>query len=291
MKSKEVVMEMRRRASWTALLRGLMAVALVIAAGRVEAALLFSDAFAYPTGSLAGNGGGTGWFAGSLWTGGTGGNGNQVTGSLPGVYGSSIQISSGAAVTSRSLATTYVSGTTSYYIACVVNANPYQGGQGQYAGASVFLAADPTNSLLVGMPGDSGGLGFDWTFRGAPFQSATNNTNYLTLIGITQGSGTTTTVTMYVSTDLTISGTALAATTPWDSVPNEANFSFDSVSFAGGYTPGSIRIAALAMADTPGEAVAFTQSVVVPEPHALLTAAGVVVGVAAAVRARQRSRQ
>jgi hypothetical protein len=281
---------MRDQASWIRRLHGLVTVAVIVGMGHAEAALLFSDAFAYPAGSLAGNGGGTGWFAGSLWTGGTGGNGNLVTGSLPGVYGSAIQISSGAAVSTRPLAVTYVSGgSTSYYIACVVNANPYQGGQGQYAGASVFLAADPTNNLLVGMPGDSGGLGFDWTNRGAPFQSATNNTNYLTLLGITQGSGTTTTVTMYVSTDLTISGTALAATTPWDSLPNESNFSFDSVSFAGGYTPGSIRIAALAMADNPGEAVAFTQSVVVPEPHSLLAAAS---GVAAfaLVRARRKDR-
>jgi hypothetical protein len=289
MKSKDVVMEMRGRASWIAPLRGIVVVALVVGAGNAEAALLFSDAFSYPAGNLAGNGGGTGWSASSLWTGGAGGNGNLVTSSLPGIDGASIQISSGAAVTSRPLAATYATGSsTSYYLSCVFNADPYQGGEGQYAGVSVFLAADPANNLLVGMPGDSGGLGFDWTNRGAPFQPATNNTNYLALLGITPGSGATTTVTMYVSTDLTISGTALAATTPWDVLVNEANFSFDSVSFAGGYTPGSIRIAALAMADNPGEAVAFTQSVVVPEPNALLAASGVIVGVAAAVRTRRR---
>lgn len=120
--------------------------------------------------------------------------------------------------------TTYLSGgATTYYISFVFNGNPFQGsGLGQYAGVSVYLASDTSNSLLGGMPGDSGGLGFDWTNRGAPFQAASDNTNYLILLKIAPGATTGKTgVTMFVTTDLLMGGADLAATTPWDSMPDE----------------------------------------------------------------------
>jgi hypothetical protein len=145
-------------------------------AAPTKAALLFSDDFAYANGNLAGNGGGTGWQASSQWTGGTGSTGNLVADPLPGTDGKSIRIASNASVTSRPLSTTYTSGgATTYYISFGLNADPFQGaGLGQYAGLSVYLASDQTNNLLMGMPGDSGQFGFDWTNRTQEFAPGAN---------------------------------------------------------------------------------------------------------------------
>lgn len=255
-----------------------------------KAELFFSDDFSYANGDLAGNGGGTGWLSGSVWSGGTGLNGNLVTNPLPGTSGKSIQIASNASITSRPLDTTYTSGgATSFYLSFLFNADPFQGaGSGQYAGVSVFLAADGSNNLLAGMPGDSGGLGFDWTNRGAPFQLASDDTTYLTLLKIAPGTTGSTSVTMYVTTDLVMSAVDLIATAPWVEAPNENNFSFDSVSFAGAYSSGTIGLAGLAMADNPNEAISFTQTAV-PEPStvALLVVAA---GILAACRTRFAAR-
>ncbi|MFM1902865.1 MAG: hypothetical protein RLZZ440_765, partial [Planctomycetota bacterium] len=263
--------------------------AVCAAAGSARAALLFSDDFAYANGNLAGNGGGTGWLAASVWTGGTGATGNQVANPLPGTSGKSIKIASNAAVTSRPLSATYTSGgATTYYLSFGFNGNPFQGaGSGQYAGVSVYLASDPSSNLLGGMPGDSGGLGFDWTNRAAPFQAASDNTTYLSLLKISPGTSGTS-VAMFVTTDLLMSGTALAATTPWAQIENEANFSFDSVSFAGGYSTGTISLAGLAMADNPTEAVSFTQAAV-PEPATAMLCLAAAAGMLAACR-RMRCR-
>ena len=249
------------------------------AAAPTNAALLFSDDFAYSNGDLAGNGGGTGWQASSLWTGGAGATGNLVANPLPGTDGKSIQIASNASVTSRPLSTTYTSGgATTYYISFGFNADPFQGaGSGQYAGVSVYLASDQNNNLLMGMPGDSGQFGFDWTNRSQEFAPGANDTTYLALYEIAPGTNTgTTKVTMYTSTDLLLSGTALMQTTPWVSIDNEADFSFDTVSFAGSYTTGAISLAGLAMADNANDAVAFTQTAV-PEPGMLAAGAATLV--------------
>lgn len=89
---------------------------------------------------------------------------------------------------------------------------------------------------------------------------------------------------MYVTTNLLMSGAALTAKTPWDQITNDVNFSFDSVSFAGGYSTGTINLAGLAMADNPTEAVSFTQ-IAVPEP-AMATLGLAATGILAACRKR-----
>jgi len=256
-----------------------------------RAALLFSDAFAYPNGPLAGNSGGTGWASSSAWAYTTGTSENTVTNPLPGTSGKSVRIASNASVVSRSLSTTYVSGgTNTYYISFGFNANPFQGfNSGMYAGVGVYLNADASNNLFMGMPGSSGAFGFDWTNRGDPSAGASNNTNYLALYAITPGPGDTTSVTMYATTNLLMSGTALAATPPWVSILNDTNFSFNSVNVSGAYSTGTVSLAGLAMADNPTEAVAFTQTAV-PEPGSLLLGALVVALGGAAVRSCRRQR-
>ena len=259
-------------------------------AAPTKAALLFSDDFAYANGNLAGNGGGTGWQASSQWTGGTGSTGNLVADPLPGTDGKSIRIASNASVTSHPLSTTYTSGgATTYYISFGLNADPFQGaGLGQYAGLSVYLASDQTNNLLMGMPGDSGQFGFDWTNRTQEFAPGANDTTYLALYEIAPGTNTgTTKVTMYASTNLLLSGTALMQTAPWVSIDNEADFSFDTVSFAGSYTTGTISLAGLAMADDANDAVAFTQTAV-PEPG-LLAAGAAILAAAWSILRRRRA--
>ena len=265
--------------------RSLCCLALALLAGvaaPTQATLLFSDGFAYANGDLAGNGGGTGWQASSLWSGGTGSGGNLVADPLPGTDGKSIQIASNASETSRPLSAAYASGgATTYYISFGFNADPFQGaGVGQYAGVSVYLAS-PGNNLTMGMPGSSGQFGFDWTNRADLSAPGANNTTYLALYEIAAGTNTgTTKVTMYASTDLLLSGTALMQTAPWVSIDNEANFSFDTVSIAGSYSTGAISLAGLAMADNANEAVAFTQTAV-PEPGLLTaSAAGLAVTLA-----------
>ena len=265
-------------------------VALAIAPAS-RAALLFSDDFAYPNGPLVGNSGGTGWAPLSAWAYAIGTTGNTVTNPLPGTGGKSIQISSNSTLVSRPLSTTYASGGTSaYYISFGFNAAPFQGlNNGMYAGVAVYLNADPSNNLFMGMPGSSGAFGFDWTNRGDPSASASNNTNYLALYAITPGSGNTTSVTMYATTNLLMSGTALMSTTPWVSILDDLNFSFDSVNVSGAYGTGSIKFAGLAMADNPTDAVAFTQTAV-PEPSSLfLGALPVALGAYAIGASRRKS--
>ncbi len=262
-------------------------------ANPAEAALLFSEGFAYANGDLAGNNGGTGWLSGSAWSGSTGSTGNLVANPLPGTSGNSIQIASNASETSRPLNTTYTSGgATTFYLSFLFNAAPFQGFElGQYAGVSLFLAADQSNGLLAGMPGSSGAFGFDWTGRHDPSASGVGGTTYLTLLEIKPGTSAeitnVTNVNMYVTTDLSMSGTALASSTPWVAAGDDPSFSFDSVGIAGSYTTGTIGIAGLAMADNPNEAVSFAQAAAIPEPGTW-AAATLLAGGAAFMRWRKR---
>lgn len=231
-----------------------------------SAGILFADSFRYANGNLSGNSGGTGWSG--AWAGGTGAGGNQVVAPLVvnpnDSTARSIRISSNASTTTRSLSTTYTTGGGSYYVSFVFNASPYSTpNNGDYAGFALYLNADRTNSLFLGMPGSSGQLGFDWTLRGDGLYPAASATNYLVLCAITTEAASTTTVRMYATTDLTMTGSALA--TPAMQIAfmlNEPMFSFDSVEIAGGYTGGTINFAGLAMADNPNDAVTFTQNAV-----------------------------
>jgi hypothetical protein len=247
-------------------------------AGSAHAGILFSDGFAYANGDLAGNAGGTGWAVGSQWTGGTGAGGNKVS-------GGSVRIASRSSVTTRTLSTTYLAGITSYFVSFVFNASPFEMG---HAGVTLTLASDATQSLFMGMPGGSGQLGFDWTNRGDGLYAATNATNYLVLFEIRAGASVTS-VLMYATTNLSMSGSALAATTAVASLMNEPMFSFDTVRFSGDYNPGVISLAGLAMADNPMDAVAFTQSAVPgPAPLALGVIAGAFGGCGGPARRRRR---
>ena len=263
-------------------------------AGSAQAGILFSDGFAYANGNLAGNGGGAGWAVGSQWTGGTALTGNRVSG------GSVVISNNGSQETTRRLSTTYTAGgATTYYVSLVFNATRYEGG-GSYAGVSLRLTADSTNNVLIGMPGSSGGLGFDWTYTAAPYAAASNGTSYLVLLeiraGTPSGSSPTVSMLMYATTDLSMSGAALAATTPIATSLNEVQtLSFDAVSIGGAYTPelapgvpAPITAAGLAMADNPTDAVAFTQSAVPgPAPLALGVIAGAFGGCGGAARRRR----
>jgi len=235
-----------------------------------DAGILFADSFRYANGNLSGNSGGTGWSG--AWAGGTGAGGNQVTSALvPGdATARSIRISSNASTTTRSLSTTYTTGGGSYYVSFVFNASPYSApNNGDYAGVSLYLSSDrvnpnpPTsgNSLFLGMPGSSGKLGFDWTNRGDGLYTAASATNYLVLCAITPDANSTTTVSMYATTNLAMSGSALAGSTAFATL-TDSNFSFDAVEVAGGYDSGTINFAGLAMADNPNDAVTFTQNAV-----------------------------
>lgn len=253
----------------------------LVGAASAQAGILFSDGFAYANGNLAGNVGGTGWAGGSQWTGGTGATGNQVS-------GGSVRIASNASTTTRTLSTTYLTGITSYFVSFVFNASPFQGGTGQYAGVTLMLASDPSQSLFMGMPGSSGKLGFDWTDRGDGLYAATSATDYLVLFEIRAGASVAS-VLMYATTNLSMSGSALAGTTALASLMNEPMFSFDTVQISGGYTPGVISLAGLAMADNPTDAVAFTQSAVPgPAPLALGLIAGAFGGCCGPARRRRR---
>lgn len=266
-------------------------IALLAVADTAKAVILFSDAFAYPNGPLAGNSGGSGWASASAWAYTSGTSENTVTNPLPGTSGKSVRVASNAAVVSRSLSTTYVSGgTNTYYISFGFNANPFQGvNQGMYAGVGVYLPGDASSNLLMGMPGSSGAFGYDWTQRGDPSTAGSNGTTYLALYQIGPGTAANTAVTMYATTNLLMSGTALAATSPWTTVIEDADFSFNAVSISGAYSTGSISIAGLAMADNPTEAVAFTQTAV-PEPGVLTGGAIALVLGGAAARSRHRRR-
>jgi hypothetical protein len=264
-------------------------------AGSAHAGILFSDGFAYANGDLAGNAGGTGWAVGSQWTGGAGATGNRMS-------GGSLVISSRAQETTRRLSATYAAGgATTYYVSLVFNAARYQGGSGQYAGVALRLAADHSNNVLIGMPGSSGGLGFDWTNTNDPSVAASNGTNYLVLLeilaGTPSGSSPTLSMRMYATTNLSMSGAALAATTPIAfSLDEVKTLSFDEVVISGYYdpelapgVPTPITAAGLAMADNPTDAVAFTQSVVPgPAPLALGVIAGAFGGCGGPARRRRR---
>ena len=253
---------------------------LVIVAGVVtdmpaDAGILFADSFRYANGYLAGNAGGSGWTG--AWAGGVATNGNEVSAPLvvnpSDATARSIRISTVSLETKRSLSTTYqTGGANSYYVSFVFNANPFNTNAGAYAGVSMYLDSDPYQSLMVGSPGTSGKLGFDWRNSGDPSVAASNGVNYLILCAITPGSGSTTSVSMYSTTDLWMSGASLAATTPIAFVTNEPNFSFNTVKVSGAYNTGTISLAGLAMADNPNDAVTFTQNAV-PGPGAMLVLA------------------
>ena len=90
---------------------------------------------------------------------------------------------------------------------------------------------------------------------------------------------------MYATTDLLMSGAALAASTPWVAAGDDPDFSFDSVGIAGSYSTGTISIAGLAMADNATEAVSFTQTAV-PEPSTAVLLGAAAAGVWGAFRRR-----
>jgi len=243
----------------------LAAAVLAIGGEHSRAEVIFSDDFAYANGVLAGNSGGTGW-AGA-WSGGT----SQVTAGLPDTAGTSVRISSEASVTSRLLnATISTGGADTYFISFLFNAAPFSPPEnGDYAGISLVGGGD---SLFMGMPGSSGKLGFDWRNEGDGLFAAASSTTYLTLFELKPASTAgRTVVNMYATTDLLMSGSALAGGTALASLEGP-NFSFSSVEIAGGYaTPDSISVAGLAMATSADEAVNITQAVV-PEPSGLLLA-------------------
>ena len=240
-----------------------------------DAGILFADSFRYANGNLAGNAGGSGWTG--AWAGGVATNGNEVSAPLvvnpSDATARSIRISSVALETKRSLSTTYqTGGANSYWVSFVFNANPFSTNAGAFAGVSLYLDSDPSQSLLLGSPGSSGQLGFDWTNSNDPSVAASNGVNYLILCAITPGSGSTTSVSMYSTTDLWMSGASLAATTPIVSLQNDPNFSFNTVKVSGAYNTGTISLAGLAMADNATDAVTFTQNAV-PGPGAMLVLA------------------
>lgn len=231
-----------------------------------RAAIVFSEAFAYATGTLAGDNGGTGW--NGAWSGGA----SVVTSPLPGTYGTSVRISDDASVTSRPMTSSVNTGSpATYYLSFVFNANPFPpSGGGDYAGVSLVGTGTSTAGLFVGTPGSSGQLGFDWRNEGDGLFAASNNTNYLTVVAIAPGSSAgKTLVSLYASTNLLISGSALVSGTALASLEGD-DFSFGGVEVAGGYGSTSISLAGLALATTADEAVGFTQTAVVPEPGSLL---------------------
>ncbi len=249
--------------------RGREGACLIIAAlGTLSAAhiacadVLFSDSFRYPLGPLAGNGGGIGAIA--PWTGGSGPSGNIVseplTTSASDPTAQSVRIARNAGETTRSLSAAYESGgSASYYVSFLFNATSFSL-DGQYAGVAFYRASDRSQSLLLGMPGDTGGLGFDWTNRGQEFSIVSAGTTYLVLCAVVPGNSGTTSVVMYGTSDLSMSAEVLMATTPIAQLSNEPNFGFDSVSVAGAYDGDSIRIAGLALADSAVDAIRFTQT-------------------------------
>lgn len=238
------------------------------------AAIIFSDGFAYASGTLAGNNGGAGW--NGAWAGGS----SQVASPLPGTDGKSVRISDNASVTSRLMTAPITTGSpTSYYLSFVFNANPFPpSGGGDYAGVTLVGTGTSSASVFVGTPGSSGQLGFDWANEGDGLSAASSNTNYLTVLAIEPSITPPgqTVVSLYATTNLLISGTALLSGTALATIQGP-DFSFGRVEIAGGYTSTSISLAGLALATTVDEAVGFTQ-VAVPEPGSL-----VVVGAVAAV--------
>jgi hypothetical protein len=223
--------------------------------------IYFSDNFNYSNGNLAGNGTATGGWAGA-WSGGT----SQVANPLSGTVEKSVTISKDATVTTRQISGTYATGGTSYYLSFLFNANPFQaGGSGKYAGISL---TDGSASLFIGMPGDSGQYGFDWRGENQLTSSASSGQTYLTLVEIKAGSSSNTIVNMYATTDLLMSGNSLLTNGTLIASAEGSNFSFSSVEIAGGYTSGTISLAALAMADSANAAVNFTRAAV-PEPGTL----------------------
>lgn len=266
---------MKRHAAVLLSLMGLMAWATPAAA-----TMVFSDAFAYATGTLAGRNGGSGWSG--PWSGGA----SVVTGGLPGTYGRSVRISSNASVTSRPMAAAIVTGSaTTYYASFIFNANPFDGSNGNYAG----ITLSGSTNLFMGMPGSSGQLGFSWQNEGDPTVSALSGTSYLMLYEIkpsaTPGN---TIVSMYATTDLMTSAATLTSGTALVSLEG-FDFNFNQVEIAGGYTTGTISLAGLAMATTAQEAVAFTQALV-PEPDSLVLAALAAAGSLLGCRFRRRRR-
>jgi len=236
----------------------------IILSSPIYSQIIFSDAFSYSNGNLAGNNGGTGWSG--AWS---GSNASQVTNSLPGTSGKSIRISNDATVTTRTLSTPITTGSTTYYLSFVFNANPFQDGSGDYAGITLMGDYDPTSdftpSLFVGMPGSSGKLGFDWARQGDGLYSATNNTNYLVLLKIGYIPATTTTqVKFYATTNLNMSGNDLVNSPELATMDGDgtSNFTIKKVEIAGGYnlSLGEIKIAGLTLANTANDAVSATQT-------------------------------
>jgi hypothetical protein len=255
----------------------LLTIALVICGIRAKTAnaeIIFSDNFNYANGQLAGNNGGTGWA--SAWSGGTGATGNLVTNPLPGTVGKSVQISSSNGLTQRTLTSPVsTSGGNSYYLSFLFNAAPYQSG----GNAGVTLSGAGTN-LLVGMPGGSGKIGFDWTGYGTAetFNNPSDNANYLMMLKIERFASVNgyAKATLWATTDLLINGSALEtqSSSLVGSIDNNgltihSDINVAMVKIEGDYTTGSINLSGLAMATTANEAVAFTHTAV-PEPGTLL---------------------
>lgn len=247
-----------------------------LAALPAQAAVLMTEAFAYSPGALAGNNGGSGW--NGAWTGPNSSGSTVVTGPLAGTTGNAVLIAANASTVSRSLAAApYTTGTTSYFLSFVFNADPFQGGgRGDYAGVSLFGIGPGSGSIFVGMPGSSGQLGFDWANEGDGLDAAPNNTNLLVLLALTPGSNSGFTLaTVYATTDLHTSASALVAGAPISSATQGVDFSFSTLTISGGYASGTIQLAGLALATTADEALSATQSAVlgVPDRGSLWTVA------------------
>lgn len=263
-----------------------------LAAVPAQAAVLMTDAFTYSPGALAGNNGGSGWSG--AWTGPNSFGSTAVTAPLAGTTGNAVLIAANASTVSRSLATSHTTGATSYFLSFVFNAAPFQtGGLGDYAGVSLFGSGSGSGSIFVGMPGSSSQLGFDWTNEGDGLDPAPDNTNLLVLLALTPGSNPGSTLaTLYATTDLHTSASALVAGAPFSSSIQGTDFTFSTVEISGGYTSGTIQFAGLALATSAEEALGATQTAVlgVPDQSSLWTVALPAIACAGWQFRRQRRR-
>jgi hypothetical protein len=221
--------------------------------GYAQGTIVFSESFNnYSNGNLHGNGGGEGW-AGT-WAGGD----NQVINSLPGTSCKGVQISSSNGVTSRNLSSLVnAGGSTTYYLSFVFNANPFETG---YAGITLVSTLNGTGNLFVGMPGGSSSLGFDWNSEADGLMVASPNTNYLCLVKIEKApDNINTRVSMFATTDLNTSGSALSGTIPFASFDGTGGtYTYNKVEISGDAS--LVCVTGLTMATTADLAVNTTQT-------------------------------
>ena len=234
----------------------LTALALSLLSARTgKAEIVFSDAFNYTLGNLAGQNGGSGFS--TAYTGGT----SQVSGALPGTTGNSVAI--GNTGTFRDLSATRSTAGNTFYFSIISRVNS---GFASYAGISLFETG--AERLFQGVPNGppNGQLGVDNNAGTVSRWSGTQtDTTYLTLFALTSSGGNTT-INMYADTNLALTGNDLIATGSKASV-TRSDFSFNRIRIEGGAT--GVSFAGMAMATTANEAVGFTTQSV-PEPGTLL---------------------